>query len=99
MSVASDVRLSLSNGAEKASSQIPSPEEQKGSIERTLSCSSEISNVSSLTSEEFHHIHQENGVSLDLGSEEENVADIFGHADPLNHEEVFDETTLSRDNR
>ena len=98
MSVASDVRLALSNGAEKASPQIPSPEEQKESVGRTLSFSSESSDVS-LTSEEFRRIHQENDISLDLGSEEENVADIFGYIEPLNHEEVFDETTLNRDNR
>lgn len=96
MSVASDVRLSLSNGAQKASPQIPSPEEQKGKLERTLS---ESSNASSLTSEEFHRIHQESGVGLDLGSEEENIADIFGHTESLNHEDVFDEAPLDRDNR
>ena len=49
------------------------------------SSSSDCSDTaSSLTSQEFHRLHIEQGIDLDLGTERENVADIFGLSDSLN---------------
>ena len=45
--------------------------------------SSITSSGTTITSSEFHQIHKDNGISLDLGSERENAADIFNRSDDV----------------
>ena len=108
MAVASQLSLDLhsSNGGRKEtdlnSPSFASPINGNGASSalstppqlRTLSVSSSGSSGPSLTSEEFKHLHSKEGLSLDLGSEAGNVADIFGSLSLDTDGLVFDETNV-----
>lgn len=67
---------------------------------RRLSSSSGSSDATpSLSSEEFHRLHREQGVDLDLGSEAGNVADIFGQSDSFDYNDITFSETSNNDTR
>ncbi|XP_019857705.1 PREDICTED: long-chain-fatty-acid--CoA ligase ACSBG2-like [Amphimedon queenslandica] len=114
MAVASQLSLDLhsSNGGRKEpdlnSPSFPSPVNPNGESSsavstppqlRTLSVSSSGSSGPSLTSEEFKLLHSREGLSLDLGSEAGNVADIFGSLSLDTDGLIFDETNVRQKNQ
>lgn len=57
-----------------------------------LSSVSSGSSEPSLTSEEFYRLANKEGIRLDFGTEEDNLADIFAESLEYNNGVVFDES-------
>ena len=75
----SNGREDVTSGPPAVSPSLPSP--GNGSTPpqlRTLSVSSSSGSSCGISSDEFRRLHSKEGLSLDLGSEAGNVADIFG---------------------